>query len=108
MFKKASEVYEYLVPPTKLKNSRLLKPFEALVKMYGVPGYYEADPTAFLGITYMVLFGAMFGDLGQGFVLMLAGFWQEKKRPGASGGYPDADWVQFLGVRFAVRQRLRV
>lgn len=73
MFKKASEVYEYLVPPTKLKNSRLLKPFEALVKMYGVPGYYEADPTAFLGITYMVLFGAMFGDLGQGFVLMLAG-----------------------------------
>ena len=79
IFKDAAEVYEHLVPPTKLKNSRLLKPFEALVKMYGIPGYYEAAPTAFLGITYMVLFGAMFGDLGQGFVLMLAGILAGKR-----------------------------
>lgn len=62
-----------LKPPTKLRNIRLFKPFESLVKMYGVPSYNELDPTPFLSITYMLLFGAMFGDLGQGAVLLIGG-----------------------------------
>ncbi|WP_308534098.1 V-type ATPase 116kDa subunit family protein [uncultured Peptoniphilus sp.] len=60
-------------PPTKLKNNSLLKPFEALVNMYGTPNYNEIDPTPFFAITYMILFGAMFGDLGQGAVFLLGG-----------------------------------
>lgn len=63
-----------LQPPTKLRNIKLFKPFEYLVKMYGIPSYNELDPTPFLSITYMLLFGAMFGDLGQGLVLLLGGF----------------------------------
>lgn len=59
--------------PTKLKNNWLFKPFEYLIKMYGVPSYDEIDPTPFLSITYLFLFGFMFGDLGQGFVLFLFG-----------------------------------
>lgn len=66
-------------PPTKLKNNSFFKPFELLVRMYGVPNYNEIDPTVFLGITYMILFGAMFGDLGQGFVFFLAGMFLKKK-----------------------------
>lgn len=62
-----------LTPPTKLKNIKLFKPFESLVKMYGIPSYNELDPTVFLSLSYMFLFGAMFGDLGQGFVLLLGG-----------------------------------
>lgn len=62
-----------LLPPTKLRNLKLFQPFESLVKMYGIPSYDEIDPTPFLSISYMFLFGAMFGDLGQGFVLLLAG-----------------------------------
>ncbi len=62
-----------LTPPTKLKNIWLFKPFESLVKMYGIPSYNELDPTPFLSLSYMFLFGAMFGDLGQGLVLLLAG-----------------------------------
>lgn len=61
-------------PPTKMKNNWLFKPFEALVKMYGVPSYNELDPTPFLSITYMFCFGFMFGDAGQGLILALAGF----------------------------------
>lgn len=60
-------------PPTKLKNNFFFKPFELLVKMYGTPNYNELDPTVFFGITYMILFGAMFGDIGQGLVFILAG-----------------------------------
>ncbi|MDF5581233.1 V-type ATPase 116kDa subunit family protein, partial [Vibrio parahaemolyticus] len=59
--------------PTKLKNNWLFKPFEMLVKMYGTPAYNELDPTPFLSLSYMFLFGMMFGDLGQGFVILLAG-----------------------------------
>lgn len=73
-------------PPTKLKNSKLFAPFEALVKMYGMPNYREIDPTPFFAITYMILFGAMFGDLGQGAVFALAGWILTKKRHPNLGG----------------------
>ena len=59
--------------PTKLKNNFILRPFEALVKMYSIPDYKEADPTPFFAITYMLLFGMMFGDVGQGLVFVIAG-----------------------------------
>lgn len=60
-------------PPTKLKNPRLFKPFEMFVKMYGLPGYNEIDPTVFVGLTYAFIFGAMFGDVGQGLCLLIGG-----------------------------------
>lgn len=60
-------------PPTKLKNNWLFKPFEFFIKMYGIPSYKEVDPTPFMSITYLFLFGFMFGDLGQGFVFFLIG-----------------------------------
>ena len=63
-----------MTPPTKMKNNWLFRPFEAIVKMYGVPSYNELDPTPFLSITYMFCFGFMFGDVGQGLVLAIAGF----------------------------------
>jgi len=60
-------------PPTKLSNIKFFKPFEMLVKMYDIPAYQEKDPTTFFGLTYMLLFGAMFGDVGQGFIILLSG-----------------------------------
>ncbi len=68
-------------PPVLLKNNSFFKPFEFLVKMYGIPSYYEIDPTPFLAITYTVLFGLMFGDVGQGLILFLAGLLFRKKGP---------------------------
>jgi len=62
-----------ITPPTKLSNIKLFRPFETLVKMYGIPAYREKDPTAFFGLTYMLLFGAMFGDVGQGLILLFSG-----------------------------------
>ena len=53
-------------PPTKLKNPKLFKPFEMYIRMYGLPAYNEIDPTIFVAITYSLIFGAMFGDAGQG------------------------------------------
>lgn len=65
--------------PTKLKNNFILKPFEALVKMYSIPDYKETDPTPFFAITYLLLFGMMFGDVGQGLIFVIAGMLLSKK-----------------------------
>ena len=60
-------------PPTKLKNPRIFKPFEMYIRMYGLPAYNEIDPTVFVAITYSFIFGAMFGDVGQGLLLCMGG-----------------------------------
>lgn len=60
--------------PIKLKNPKFLKPFEMLIKMYGLPDYKEFDPTWFVAISYTVIFGMMFGDVGQGICLAIGGF----------------------------------
>lgn len=66
-------------PPTILRNSRLTRPFRMLVEMYGLPNYDGFNPTAFVAVTYTLLFGIMFGDLGQGFLVVLLGLIVGKK-----------------------------
>lgn len=61
-------------PPTRLRNLLPFRPFEFFVDMYGLPSYGEIDITAFVAVTFTVLFGLMFGDLGQGAVLAIGGF----------------------------------
>jgi len=73
----ASKTGSAITPPTKLNNMKLFSPFETLVKMYGIPAYREKDPTVFFGLTYMILFGAMFGDVGQGLILFFSGLMLE-------------------------------
>ncbi len=60
-------------PPTKLKNPRFFKPFQMFMEMYGLPQYNELDPTIFVALTYTFIFGAMFGDVGQGICLFIGG-----------------------------------
>ena len=67
-------------PPTKLKNNKIIKPFESIVKMYGTPNYTEMDPTLFVAITAFLMFGFMFGDVGQGLIIALIGFILIKKK----------------------------
>lgn len=61
-------------PPTKLRNPKIFKPFEMFVEMYGLPAYNEMDPTVFIALTYTLMFGIMFGDVGQGLCLVVGGF----------------------------------
>lgn len=68
-------------PPVALKNKKIFKPFEFFVDMYGLPSYDEVDPTPFVAITYVLLFGIMFGDLGQGICVSIVGWlmWKFKR-----------------------------
>ncbi len=69
------------VPPVTLHNFRLFRPFEFFVDMYGLPRYSEVDPTPFVAVTYIILFGIMFADVGQGLLVALIGWllWKFKR-----------------------------
>ena len=72
-----------LRPPTKIRNPWGINFFEQFVNMYGTPEYNEIDPTFLVALTYTLFFGIMFGDIGQGIVLLLAGLfaWFKLKMP---------------------------
>ncbi len=59
--------------PVLLRHSRLLRPFEMLVSTYGLPSYQELEPTLFVALSYVLMFGLMFGDAGHGMVLVACG-----------------------------------
>jgi V/A-type H+-transporting ATPase subunit I len=59
--------------PVALQNSPLLRPFQMLVTTYARPRYGELDPTILMAVMFPLLYGAMFGDVGQGLVLLLLG-----------------------------------
>ena len=73
-------------PPVMLRNNWLFRPFEMFVRMYGLPNYNSFDPTPFVGITFMLIFGIMFGDLGQGLLISVLGIilhlWKNVKLAG--------------------------
>ncbi len=57
--------------PSLVRYPAWLKPFVPLVRSYGVPRYGEFDPTLPFVLIYLLLFGAMFGDVGHGAAILL-------------------------------------
>ena len=72
--------------PVAMQNSKFLKPFQMLVNTYSRPRYGELDPTWFIVFMFPFLFGAMFGDIGQGLVLALLGYLMASKKVKALSG----------------------
>jgi V/A-type H+-transporting ATPase subunit I len=65
--------------PVALSENKWLKPFQMLVGTYGHPSYGELDPTLLMAFTFPLLYGAMFGDLGQGLVMLVLGILMHNK-----------------------------
>jgi V/A-type H+-transporting ATPase subunit I len=60
--------------PTLLENISVAKPLEMLTNTYGVPSYGKIDPSLLMTISFPIIFGLMFGDVGQGLVLVALGY----------------------------------
>jgi V/A-type H+-transporting ATPase subunit I len=61
-------------PPTLLPvGGELHEELSPLVETYGTVPYADVDPTVVAGLAYVAMFGMMFGDLGHGLLLVLAG-----------------------------------
>lgn len=67
--------------PVLFSHPKFLKPFEVFIETYGMPSYKMIDPTLFAFLAFLVMFGMMFGDLGHGIVLVLAGLMVMAKFP---------------------------
>ncbi|MDR0472585.1 MAG: V-type ATP synthase subunit I [Treponema sp.] len=65
--------------PVSLNHGAFVRGFEGLVFSYGAPLYGTIDPTPFVAVFFTILFGIMFGDMGQGFVLFSAGLLTGKR-----------------------------
>lgn len=78
------EQREYDAVPSLLKKSWLLKPFQSLVKNFGMPGYREVDPSGLFALSYLLMFGMMFGDIGHGAIIALASLMFYRSYPGVT------------------------
>ncbi len=58
-------------PPVEIENSPLVQPFEAVTRLYGMPGYKDLDPTVFLAGFFFLFFGLSLTDVGYGIFLMI-------------------------------------
>ncbi len=88
------------VPPLALANPPWLRPFELFVRLLGMPGRAEADPTALLALFTPLMFGYMFGDLGQGLLILVAGLWLSRRWPAARILVPAGIAAMLFGLAF--------
>ncbi|MFX1567766.1 MAG: V-type ATPase 116kDa subunit family protein [Promethearchaeota archaeon] len=84
------------ITPTIMKNFFLVKPFETLTRMYGTPTYSEIDPTPIIAITFPILFGLMFGDIGHGLVLIISGLIGALVYRKRGGDIVNFSWIIFF------------
>ena len=59
--------------PVKYKHNAYTKSFERMIFSYGAPLYGTIDPTPLVSVFFTLLFGIMFGDVGQGLVFFILG-----------------------------------
>ncbi|MHA2221017.1 MAG: V-type ATP synthase subunit I [Candidatus Thorarchaeota archaeon] len=77
--------------PTYISNPSVMEPTEDVVKAFGIPSRHDLDPTKFMFLSFPLIFGLVFADIGQGFLLLLIGFaaFRAKKK--------GQDWGPIMG-----------
>lgn len=91
-------------PPSLLVNRPWVRPFELFARALGSPGEGEVDPSLLLAVVVPLLFGYMFGDVGHGVVLAVAGILLWRRGPVwrllAVGGVAAAGFGLLFGSLF--------
>jgi len=88
-----SDLDEHEEAPVVLRTPKFIKPFETLIKTYDVPSYHEINPSLVVAITFPLIFGLMFADVGHGLLLALFGvamIYAKKK------GLPPSEMIQLI------------
>ncbi len=86
--------------PLLLRNPRWAQPFELFSKALGMPGRNEADPSQLLALIVPLLFGYMFGDVGQGLILIALGGYLQRRYAAARILIPCGVSATLFGLLF--------
>ena len=77
--------------PTCISNPSIMKPTEDVVKAFGIPSRHDLDPTKIMWLSFPIIFGLVFADVGQGLLIILIGLAaRNAKKKGQ-------DWGAILG-----------
>ncbi|AEM37932.1 V-type ATPase 116 kDa subunit [Pyrolobus fumarii 1A] len=87
---------EEVETPAIVKVPKPLKPFEMLMSSYGFPRPRAVSPLILMAITFPLIFGMAFPDLGHGLVLFLLGLYMRKR--GEFLGFARGEGVRQLGT----------
>ncbi len=71
VFVRTEKPQDVEAPPTKFRNLRAFRPFEVVVKLFGVPQYREWDPTPMISYSFPFFFGLMMNDVAYSAILLL-------------------------------------
>lgn len=88
-----SDLDEHEEAPVVLRTPKFIKPFETLIKTYDIPSYHEINPSLVVAITFPLIFGLMFADVGHGLLLALFGvamLYARKK------GLPPSEMIRLI------------
>jgi V/A-type H+-transporting ATPase subunit I len=92
--------------PLLLANPPWARPFEVFSRALGMPSGTEADPSVLLALAVPLMFGYMFGDVGQGLVIAATGFALRRRWPLArlfiAGGLSAAAFGVLFGSVFSL------
>lgn len=83
--------------PTHFTVNKYTYAFQEFVNTYGIPRYREANPALFTAATFPFLFGVMYGDIGHGGLLALAGLYLIATEANATRRY-EGVWSSVLAV----------
>jgi len=85
----------WVEPPTLLNPVKVEQPFRPLVQNYGTTPYGDLDPTVFTVVSFVIMFGIMFGDVGHGLVLVLLSLWLRRRRRGRFAAFRSLWMIPF-------------
>lgn len=92
--------------PLLFMNPAWTQPFELFTRALGMPAGSEADPTQILAVVVPLMFGYMFGDIGQGLTIAAIAWFLRRRYVVArlllSGGIAAAAFGWLFGSIFSV------
>lgn len=86
--------------PSRLDNPAWIRRFEAFARLLGQPGPREADPSGWVALIAPLMFGFMFGDVGQGALLCAAGWLLRRRAPLLGLLVPGGAMAMLFGLLF--------
>jgi len=78
--------------PVEIENKGLIKPFEVITRLYGMPRHFEVDPTGFLAPFFALFFALCLTDAGYGLIIIALMIFFIKKMQG------DKKLLWMLGI----------